>query len=67
MPGATSRSPFELAVTKAIETAAVAITIAGSDVTSRFARKSASRVALPATNCAITAAAQTIAVITARS
>ena len=39
--------------------------IAGSEVTSRLARYSASRVALPAMNCAVTAAAQSMAVVTA--
>ena len=44
----------------------MAITIAGSAVKFSEARKSASRVALPATNCAVTAPAQTIAVIIER-
>jgi hypothetical protein len=48
-----------------MEKPAVATTIVGSAVTSRLARKSASRVALPAMNCALTTPAQTIAVTTA--
>jgi hypothetical protein len=42
--------PLELARTNRIETAEVAITIIGSEVTSRCARYKASRAALPATN-----------------
>ena len=43
----------------------MAITIIGSDVTSSEPRYRASRVALPAMNCALTAPAQIIAVSTA--
>src|SRR5215210_5619179 len=62
MPGSTRRSTRELRATSTMENAAVATTIAGSDVTSRLARNSASRVALPAMNCALTPPAQTMAV-----
>ena len=48
-----------------MENIAVAITISGSEVTSICARNSASRAALPATNCAVTTAAQIVAVSTA--
>src|SRR6185503_6674973 len=65
--GATFCSPRELAITSRIDTTAVPITIVGSVVTSRFARYSASRVALPAMNCALTAAEQIIAMMTAGS
>ncbi len=44
----------------------VAMSIAGSAVTCSEVRKSASRVALPPTNSAVTAAAQIIAVVIAR-
>jgi hypothetical protein len=60
--GETRRRMPEVRATSRIEKAAVAITMVGSDVTSRLARKSASRVALPAMNCALTAAAPTMAV-----
>ena len=43
----------------------VAMTIAGSEVTSIWARNSASRAALPPTNCELTTPAQMIAVSTA--
>src|SRR5688500_14152927 len=43
----------------------VAITIAGSEVTSTWARNSASRAALPPTNCAVTTPAPMMAVTTA--
>jgi hypothetical protein len=59
--GATILRPRELANTSRIDSAAVATTIVGSVVTSRFARYSASRVALPAMNCALTAPEQIIA------
>jgi hypothetical protein len=65
--GATFWSTRELAITRKIDTTAVPITIVGSVVTSRFARYSASRVALPAMNCALTAAEQIIAMMTAGS
>src|SRR4051812_15212142 len=52
----------ELAATSAIEKTDVAITIVGSAVKSSDARNSASRVALPPMNCAVTAPAQIIAV-----
>src|SRR6185436_11404359 len=45
-----------------IETADVAMTIVGSAVKPREARNSASRVALPPTNCAVTAPAPSMAV-----
>ena len=64
-PGDTSRRPFEVATTSPIDTTAHAVIIAGSEVMSRLARYRASRVALPAMNCAVTAAAHNIAVITA--
>src|SRR5688572_16310277 len=54
-------------MTSRIETTAVPMTIDGSVVTSRFAKYSASRVALPAMNCALTAAEQIIAMRTAGS
>src|SRR5687767_15908632 len=63
--GDTWRSPFDVSATRPIDTTAVAMTIAGSDVTSRLARYKASRVAFPAMNCAVTAAAQSMAVSTA--
>src|SRR5262245_24316853 len=65
VPGATRRRPRELSAMRRIEKPAVATTIAGSAVTSRLARKRASRAALPATNWAPTAPAHTIAVVTA--
>src|SRR5688572_4871635 len=65
VPGAMRRTPRELNATRRIENAAVATTIAGRAVTSRLARKRVSRAALPATNCAPTAPAHTIAVVTA--
>jgi hypothetical protein len=65
--GATFCSPRELAITRKMDSTAVPITIAGSVVTSRFARYNASRVALPAMNCALTAAEQIIAMRTAGS
>jgi len=64
-PGETRCSPFEVAATRHIDTTAVAMTMAGSDVTSRLARYSASRVAFPAMNWAVTAAAHSMAVVTA--
>ncbi len=50
-----------LTPTMANDTTAAATTMAESDVTSRWARKSASRSALPPTNCAVTAAAASMA------
>ena len=50
------------AATSKIEHTDVAISIVGSAVKSIEVRNSASRVALPLTNCAVTAAAQNIAV-----
>ena len=63
--GDTRLSVRELNATSRIENAAVAMTITGSDVTSRALRYKASRVALPAMNCALTAPAHVIAVKTA--
>src|SRR5262245_51903761 len=63
-PDATRCSARVLRPTRASEIADVAMTTHGRDVTSMFARYSASRAALPAMNCAVTIPAQTIAVET---
>src|SRR5919106_7058804 len=63
--GERARRPRALTSTSPIDSTAVAMTIAGSEVTSRLARYSASRVALPAMNCAVTVPAQSMAVTTA--
>jgi hypothetical protein len=65
--GDNRRKPRELTKTRKIENAAVAATMAGRVVTSRLARYNASRVALPAMNCALTAPEHTIAVVRAES
>ena len=67
VPGAMLRSARELANTSRMDTTAVTITINGRVVTSRWARYSASRVALPAMNWALTAPEQIIAVSTEES
>ena len=59
------RRANELSATRPIDRAAVTATMPGSDVTSALARNSASRVALPATKCALTAAEQMVAAVTA--
>ena len=59
--GVVRASAFELATTSRIEIAEVTMTIAGSVVTSSCTRYSASRVALPAMNCAVTTPEQAIA------
>ena len=59
------RRANELSATRAIDRAAVTATMPGSDVTSALARNSASRVALPATKCTLTAAEQMVAAVTA--
>jgi hypothetical protein len=59
--GVNRPSIFEPSATRRMENADVAMTIVGSSVTSRYERNSASRVALPAMNCPLTAAAQSIA------
>ena len=64
-PGWPARSggrPARSAATSRSEQTDVAISIAGSAVKSSEVRNSASRVALPPTNCAVTAAAQIIVV-----
>jgi hypothetical protein len=63
--GGTRRRIFELRMTRQMETTEVATTIAGRDVTSKCSRYSASRVALPAMNCPVAAAAHIMAVTTA--
>src|SRR5918996_3045092 len=63
--GERARRPRALTSTSPIDSTAVAMTIAGSDVTSRLSRYRASRVALPAMNCAVTVPAQNMAVATA--
>jgi hypothetical protein len=65
--GATRRRHFELRITRPIDTTEVATTIVGSDVTSNCWRNSASRVALPAMNCAVDAAAHVMAMTTAEA
>ena len=62
MPGAIRWAQRAFSATSRIEQADVAMSIAGSAVKSSEVRNSASRVALPATNCAVTAAAQSVAV-----
>jgi hypothetical protein len=64
--GAIRRLALAFAATSAIEQAEVATSISGSDVKSNDARNRASRVALPLTNCAVTAPEQNIAVISHR-
>ena len=54
------------AATSSREHAEVAMSIIGSVVTASEVRNSASRVALPPTNCAVTEAAQSIAIIIER-
>ena len=60
--GVSRTSIFEPIATRTIEKAEVAMTTIGRSVTSRYERKSASRVALPAMNWPLTAAAQSIAI-----
>src|SRR6187401_3544967 len=63
--GESRETPFAFTATSAMEKIDVAMTIAGSEVTSIWARNSASRAALPPTNCEETRPAQMIAVNTA--
>ena len=63
--GESRETPFAFTATSKMEKMDVAMTIAGSAVTSSLARNSASRAALAPTNCAVTRAAQMIAVTTA--
>ena len=65
LAGESRVTPFAFTATSTIEKIDVAMTIAGSEVTSIWARNSASRAALPPTNCEETAPAQMIAVTTA--
>ena len=60
--GVSRTSIFEPIATRTIEKAEVAMTTIGRSVTSRYVRNSASRVALPAMNWPLTAAAQSIAI-----
>src|SRR5258705_936352 len=60
--GGYRRLPRAQAATTRIEQIEVAISIVGSAVTLSALRNSASRVALPATNWAVTAAAHSIAI-----
>src|SRR4030095_10478870 len=60
--GDKPRNTFELMMTNRIDVAEVATVIAGKDVTLRRARKSASRVAFPAMNWAVTRPAHSMAV-----
>ena len=62
VPGETRRAALAWIATSTIDEIEVAMSIAGSAVTSTALRNRASRVALPPTNCAVTAAAQSIAV-----
>ena len=62
--GVSRDTPFEVAAISAIEKIDVPMTIAGSEGIPTCARKSASRTALPATNCAVTNPAHTIAAST---
>src|SRR3954463_14447272 len=60
--GETRRAARALSATRMSDNTAVATTAAGRAVKSSDARKSASRTALPPTNCAITAPEHSIAV-----
>ena len=65
MPGARRCRLVELTPTSRMEKAEVSATIVGSVVTSSSLRYSASRVALPAMNCAVTVAEASVAAATA--
>ncbi len=65
LAGDRRETPLAFTATSVMEKMEVAMTIAGSEVTSSSARNSASRAALPATNCAVTRPAQMMAVSTA--
>ena len=64
--GRIDRAARTFAATRRMENTEVAMSIAGSAVKSSEVRNSASRVALPLTNWALTAAAQSMAVIIGR-
>ena len=66
LDGATRLASRAYAMTRRMEHTELAIIIAGSVVKSSEVRNSASRVALPLTNCAVTAAEQSIAIAIVR-